>query len=101
MQSIDKLLLQTEHELIAEVIHSFDPNADIYLFGPGVSKPGKSIDIYINSQLIDKSCRNSILQILTNKFHLSNLDLVCGIPNSKTARTMETIAFKIKAPNLV
>ena len=70
MKEIDTLLLQTEHEIIKQVITMFDPQAEIILFGAGAQRAGKNLEIYLVSRRIDQNMIKRIKDILVYNYYL-------------------------------
>lgn len=77
MKEVDLLLLNTEHEIIKQVINQFDPQAEIILFGDGAKRAGRNLEIYINSKRIDQHLIKRIKDILINNYYLP-IDLICN-----------------------
>ena len=79
MQDINAPILNIEHDRIKRTVHSFDPNAQVYLFGPGTTNPGQAIDLYIKSKLIDADTRAAIKERLNRQLFMHHVEMVCGV----------------------
>ena len=79
MHDINTPILTIEHDRIKRTVHSFDPDAQVYLFGPGTTIPGKAIDLYIKSSIIDADIRTAIKEQLNKQLFMHHVEMVCEV----------------------
>ena len=87
--------LINERDLIREIVNQFDPNAEIFLFGPGIKNYGRKVDVYIKSECLTTIKRWEIKQKLDNKYFMSHVEMVCGIDDEKLLENLKVIGLAI------
>lgn len=92
---IDQIILKDQQEKIKKIVLEFDPLAKAYLFGPGTSIPGKSLDLYIKSQAISSLTRTEIKNILRYQKYMNNIEMVCEVKEDNTIRELSAFGIEI------
>ncbi|MFA9393041.1 MAG: hypothetical protein ACERKD_24750 [Prolixibacteraceae bacterium] len=94
MENLKTSVLLDEHETIREIVTRYDQKAKVALFGPGTTRTGKSLDVYIYSQKIDRHLKGIIHDTLVNTYHI-NVDMVCMSTDAKNFETMKDIGLNL------
>lgn len=93
MNRANNLLQQNQTQWIIQTVRVFDPQAEIFLFGPGAERQGLPIDIFIKSDEIDAHTRQLIKKQLNGL--LLNVDMVCELKDMETVAHLKAIGIRI------
>ena len=94
MSDSDEISLSNWVQIRATVC-LFDPAAEIYLFGPGTETPGKQVDLYIKSRVIDSEIREQIKSRLKNQQYIHRIDMVCEVKDENLLANLSRIGLNI------
>lgn len=65
-----------EYQPIYTLAYQYDPDAELFLFGPGTRYPGKSIDVFIRCKVINPELRREIKERLVAQYQMNWVELV-------------------------
>ena len=82
------------HERIKDAVSMFDSQAEVYLFGPGTYNQGEWVDVYVNSNKLNRQTKELIRKKIKEEYMI-NIDLVCILHDEKSLANMKAIGMKI------
>ncbi|MDA3928124.1 MAG: hypothetical protein PF541_04155 [Prolixibacteraceae bacterium] len=94
--SMNENIIQSDSKLIRDLVLQFDHSAEVTLFGPGIHRFGKSMDVYIYSHLLTEIHKSLIKEKLVNNYRL-NIDFICILRAEIQKNIMNKIGHQIVA----